>query len=73
MSQTPQQPRPANPAGGLYLILILAVLVCAYDVYSAMRSGGHNPITWGLAALMALVALGTLRKIIRRDYSNTLW
>ena len=62
-----------NARSGTFLILVLSVLVCGWDVYAAIRGQGHNFIAWILAALMALVAVGALRKIIRNDYSNTWW
>jgi len=57
----------------LFVIFVLSVVVCGYDVYAAMRSGGRNIIAWLLAAIMAFVALGALRKILRQDYSNSWW
>jgi hypothetical protein len=62
-----------NARGGTILIFVLSVLVCVWDVYAALRGRGHNYVAWILAGLMALIALGALRKIIRNDYSNTLW
>jgi uncharacterized membrane protein len=55
------------------LILVLSALVCGYDVYAALRSGGRNVVAWVLAALMAFVALSALRTLIRKDYSNSRW
>ena len=57
----------------LLLILVLSVLVCGYDVYAALRGGGHNIVAWVLAALMAIIAVSALRKLIRQDYSNSWW
>lgn len=62
-----------NARGGTILIFVLALLVCGWDVYAALRGQGHNYIAWILAVIMALVALGALRKIVRNDYSNTWW
>lgn len=62
-----------NARSGTILIFVLALLVCAWDVYAAMRGQGHNYVAWILAVVMALVAAGALRKIIRNDYSNTWW
>lgn len=62
-----------NARSGTILIFVLALLVCAWDVYAAIRGEGHNYVAWVLAGIMALVALGALRKIIRNDYTNTLW
>lgn len=59
--------------GTLMIILVLAILVCAYDVYAALRGQGHNIVAWVLAAIMALIAIGTARKLIRRDYTNSWW
>ena len=50
---------------GTILILVLSVLVCAWDVYAALRGQGHNYIAWILAAIMALVALSALRKLVK--------
>jgi hypothetical protein len=51
------------------LFFVLSLLVCAYDVYVAIRSGGHNYIAWFLAAIMAIVAIFTLRQLVRRPNS----
>jgi hypothetical protein len=71
MSQT--QPPRTNSRGGLIVILVLATLVCAYDVFAAVRTGGHNILAWVLAVIMAFIATGALRKIMRKDYSNSWW
>jgi hypothetical protein len=62
-----------NARSGTILIFVLSLLVCGWDVYAAIRGQGHNYVAWILAALMAIIALGAFRKIIRNDYSNTLW
>ncbi len=62
-----------NSRNGLTLIFVLAALVCGYDAYAAVRAQGHNIVAWALAAIMALVALSALRKLIRKDYSNSWW
>ena len=69
----PERPKAGSSPMGLWLILVLSTLVCAYDVYAALRGRGNTILAWVLAAIMALVALGALRKIIRSDYSNSLW
>ena len=48
------------------MIFVVSLLLCAYDVYVAVRSNGHNYISWFLAAIMAGVALFTLRLLVRR-------
>jgi hypothetical protein len=58
---------------GLILIFVLSVLVCGYDVYAAVLSNGHNIVAWILAAMMAVIALSALRKLIRKEYSNSWW
>lgn len=63
----------SNSAGTLWLIFVLALLVCAYDVFAAVRGQGHNIVAWVLAAIMAIIALGALRKLLRKDYSNSWW
>jgi predicted ABC-type exoprotein transport system permease subunit len=62
-----------NSRAYLVLILVLSALVCGYDVFAAVRSGGHNIVAWLLAVLMALIAASALRKLIRQDYSNSWW
>jgi hypothetical protein len=57
----------------LIAVLILSLLVCGYDFYAAVRGGGHNVIAWLLGGIMAIIALGALRKLIRNDYSNSWW
>jgi hypothetical protein len=70
MSARPPQ---ATSPSTLTVILVLALIVCAYDVFVAVRGNGHNYVAWILAAVMALVALGALRKLVRKDYSNSWW
>ena len=48
------------------VILVVSLLVCAYDVYIGVRSGGHNIFAWILAAVMAVVAIATLTQLVRR-------
>ena len=62
-----------NSRGFLLLILVLSALVCGYDVYAAVRSQGQNVVAWVLAALMGAIALSAVRKLIRKDYSNSWW
>lgn len=62
-----------NSRGFLLIIAVLSALVCGYDVYAALRGGGKNVIAWVLAALMAFIAISSLRKLARRDYSNSWW
>lgn len=62
-----------NSRSFLLVIFVLSTLVCGYDVFAAVRSGGRNFIAWILAAIMAFVAFGSLRKILRQDYSNSWW
>lgn len=57
----------------LLAICVLSALVCAYDIFAAIRSGGQNVIAWVLAALMAFIAISSLRKLLRNDYSNSWW
>lgn len=52
------------------IIFIAATLVCGYDVFMALN---HRPLSWVLAAVMALIALLTLRKLVRQDYTSTWW
>lgn len=58
---------------GLIAVLVLSLLVCGYDFYAAIRAQGHNVVAWLLGAIMALIALGALRKLVRNDYSNSWW
>lgn len=62
-----------NAAMSLWLVFVLSLLVCGYDFYAAVRGRGHNIVGWVLGAVMAIIALGALRKLMRKDYSNTWW
>jgi hypothetical protein len=55
----------------MLLIAIFATLVCGWDVYTAVR--GHNAFSWFLGALMAVIAIGAFRKLLRNDYSGSWW
>jgi len=58
----------------LSIFFIGALIVCAFDVYSAVRGqGGHSAVAWTLAGVMAVVALLALRKLLRGDYSGSWW
>ncbi|MHB1549717.1 MAG: hypothetical protein ACYDG0_02635 [Vulcanimicrobiaceae bacterium] len=57
----------------LVAIFAVSAIVGAYDTYAAIHGHGHRPIAWGLGALMIVIALLSLRKLIRRDYTNSWW
>ncbi|MFN2450527.1 MAG: hypothetical protein ABR508_12190 [Candidatus Baltobacteraceae bacterium] len=54
----------------LIVMFLAATLICSYDVFFALHG---RVLSWALAALMAAVALMCLRKLVRQDYSNSLW
>ena len=54
---------------GMFVILAVALIICAYDVYAAIRGQGHNIVAWVLAVMMAGVAVWVLTKILRGDTS----
>lgn len=53
----------------MVVILIVAVLICAWDVYAAIRGHGNNYVAWALAALMAVFSVWILSKLVRGDSS----
>lgn len=52
---------------GLWIIFAVAVIICAWDVYAAVRGQGNNFVAWGLAAMMAAFAIWVLTKLMRGD------
>jgi hypothetical protein len=46
------------------LIFVLSALICGYDTYIAVRSGGHNIVAIILAVIMALIAISSLRQLV---------
>jgi|GEM_PF-6660598 len=76
MSRTPSgSSRTPSGSGrvGLVVIFVIALIIGAYDVYAAVQGRGQKTVAWVLAAIMLLIAIGSLRKLLRRDYSNTWW
>ena len=64
---------PQSSRTTMIVIFVVALLIGGYDVYVAIRGQGHNIVAWVLAAIMLLIAGSTLRKLMRGDYSGTLW
>jgi hypothetical protein len=54
---------------GLVIIFAVSVIICAWDVYAAVRGQGNNAVAWALGAMMAVFALWLLTKIVRGDAS----
>ncbi len=52
---------------GLWIIFAVAVIICAWDVYAAVRGQGNNIVAWALGALMAAFAIWVLSKLMRGD------
>jgi hypothetical protein len=53
----------------MILILCVSVLICAWDVYAAVRGHGNNYVAWALGAMMAVFSIWLLTKIVRGDSS----
>jgi hypothetical protein len=53
----------------MVIIFVVAVLICAWDVYAALRGHGNNIVAWALGAMMAVFAIWILSKLIRGDSS----
>ena len=53
----------------MIVILAIAVLICAWDVYAAVRGHGNNIVAWALAAMMAVFSVWILSKLVRGDSS----
>ena len=53
----------------MIVIFAVALLICAWDVYAAIRGHGNNIVAWALAAMMAVFAVWLLTKIARGDSS----
>lgn len=54
---------------GLWIIFAVVVIICAWDVYAAVRGQGNNFVAWALGAMMAVFAIWILSKLIRGDAS----
>jgi hypothetical protein len=52
---------------GLWIIFAVAVIICAWDVYAAVRGQGNNIVAWALGAMMAAFAIWVLSKLMRGD------
>jgi len=52
---------------GLWIIFAVVVIICAWDLYSAIRGQGNNFVAWALGAMMAVFAVWILSKLIRGD------
>lgn len=49
----------------LLLFFVAALVVCAFDTFSALHGrGGHATVAWILAAVMAIIAVVSLRKLL---------
>ena len=49
----------------LLLFFVSALVVCAFDAYSALHGrGGHVTVAWVLAGVMAIIAILILRKLL---------
>ena len=51
----------------MIIIFVLAVGICAWDVYAALRGHGNNYVAWALGAMMAAFAIWVLTKLVRGD------
>lgn len=58
-----------NSRTGLIIIFAVSVVICAWDVYAALRGHGNNAVAWALGAMMAAFSLWLLSKIVRGDAS----
>ena len=52
---------------GLWIIFAVSVIICAWDVYAAVRGQGNNIVAWALGAMMAAFAIWVLSKLMRGD------
>lgn len=53
----------------MIILFAVAVIICAWDVYAAIRGHGNNAVAWGLGVMMAVFAVWILTKIVRGDAS----
>jgi len=58
-----------NSRTGLVIIFAVSVVICAWDVYAAVRGHGNNWVAWALGAMMAVFAVWVLSKLVRGDAS----
>jgi hypothetical protein len=54
---------------GLWIIFAVAVIICAWDVYAALRGQGNNAVAWALGVMMAAFAIWVFTKLMRGDRS----
>lgn len=49
----------------LLLFVSASIIVCAFDIFSALHGhGGRAAVAWTLAAVMAVIAAIALRKLL---------
>jgi hypothetical protein len=53
----------------MWLLFAVAVIICAWDVYAAVRGQGHNAVAWALGVMMAAFAIWVLSKLMRGERS----
>lgn len=53
----------------MIIIFVLAVGICVFDVYAAIRGHGNNVVAWALGAMMAAFAVWVLTKLVRGETS----
>ncbi len=56
-----------TPRTWMWVLFAVAVIICAWDVFAALRGQGNNIVAWALGAMMAAFAVWVLIKLMRGD------
>jgi len=59
-----------NSRAGLQIMLVVSIVICVWDVYSALYGHALSAFAWALGAMMAIFAIWIASRLIRGDYSR---
>ena len=59
-----------NSRAGLQIMLVVSILICVWDVYSALYGHALSAVAWALGVMMAIFAIWIASRLIRGDYSR---
>ena len=59
-----------NTRAGLQIMLVVSILICVWDVYSALFGHALSAVAWALGVMMAIFAIWIASRLIRGDYSR---
>ena len=59
-----------NTRAGLQVMLVVSILICVWDIYSALYGHALSAVAWALGAMMAIFAVWITSRLIRGDYTR---